>query len=115
MPDKQDRYRQRKNEQGFRRVEVIVPEELVSYLKAYARALRDTHAFGVEPPLFDGLGNRSRSIMPSVEQNIQPTAEEIDEAHQDQPDTSPPPKAPSRKTNGPTKPKPDFSGGLLDK
>lgn len=115
MPDKQDRYRKRKNEQGFRRVEVIVPEELVSYLKAYARALRDTHEFGVEPPLFDGLGSRNRSVVQSVEQNIQTTTEGIEEVRQNQTDTLPPTKATPRKTNGPTKAKPDFSGGLLDK
>lgn len=56
MTSKQDRYRKRKAEQGFQRVEVLVPEVLAPHLKAYARALRDTHALGTAPPLFDGMG-----------------------------------------------------------
>lgn len=115
MPDKQDRYRERKTEQGFRRVEVIVPEELISHLKAYARALRDTHALGALPPLFDGMGSRSQNILLPVEKNIQTTAEEIEQTNQDHPDPSPSRTAQTRKIVRPTKPKPDFSGGLLDK
>ena len=64
MIDKQDRYRKRKSEQGFQRVEVLIPEALAPLLKAYARALRDAHSLGVEPPLFDGMnGNQSSQVI----------------------------------------------------
>lgn len=115
MADKQDRYRKRKAEQGFQRVEVLVPEDMAMHLKGYARALRDAHTLGLDPPLFEGMRNRSRNILPSVEQNIQPTEEQLGEANQDQPVTLPSKPAQTHKTTRPTKPKPDFSGGLLDK
>lgn len=58
MPDKQDRYRKRKAEQGLYRVEVLIPQDAVPLLKAYARALRDAHSLGLDAPLFDGMERR---------------------------------------------------------
>lgn len=59
MPAKQERYRKCKADQGFQRVELLVPQELVSHLKSYARALRDAHALGLAPPLFDGMKHQN--------------------------------------------------------
>lgn len=64
MPGKQDRYRKRKAEQGFQRIELLVPEAAAPYLKAYARALRDAHALGLEPPLFDGMRLSTDEVPP---------------------------------------------------
>lgn len=58
MPDKQDRYRKRKADQGLYRVEVLIPQDDVPLLKAYARALRDAHSLGLDAPLFDGMEHR---------------------------------------------------------
>ena len=107
MADKQDRYRKRKSEQGFQRVEVLIPHDTAPLLKAYARALRDAHNLGLEPPLFDGMARTA----PAQEDRARPT-----------------PAEPSTPTIAPVKPtargtglntveakqRPDFSKGLLD-
>ena len=92
MADKQDRYRQRKTDQGFKRVEVLVPFESIPYLKAYARALRDAHELGLERPLFQSMGQRREQEHVSINQ----------------------PENKSREIHEINK-RPDFSGGLLDK
>jgi len=83
MTDKQGRYRQRKIDQGLKRVEVLVPSESVPYLKAYARALRDAHQLGLITPSFEGMPRREspefRYVYPpsdshptkTIEKNIQ--------------------------------------------
>lgn len=117
MPDKQERYRKRNAAQGLQRVEVIVPEALAPYLKAYARALRDAHSLGLDTPLFDGMGRNidDRLICSTTAQlKVKPHAG----------DTT---KAPERRAakleiggkrqSKPTptkKVRPDFSKGLLD-
>jgi hypothetical protein len=59
MADKQNRYRQRKTDQGLKRVEVLVPSESVPHLKAYARALRDASQLGLIPPTFEGMTRKA--------------------------------------------------------
>lgn len=105
MPAKQDRYRQRKEEQGFQRVEVIVPSETAAYLKAYARALRDAHQLGLEPPLFAGL-HRAAEIAISSELPETPLDREPPQGRSDHVALKP--------TAPPVKKRPDFSKGLLD-
>lgn len=117
MPNKQDRYRERKTEQGFQRVELLIPQGAAPLLKAYARALRDAHSLGLDTPLFDGMGRNidDRQIgFATARQTVKPragdttkTAEirtaklEIDGEHQSKP-------TPMKKV------RPDFSKGLLD-
>lgn len=97
MPDKQDRYRKRKAEQGFQRIELLVPEAAAPYLKAYARALRDAHSLGLALPLFEGMGNgeskRTIDLPPS--------------------DNAPPRKKQSLSSTKAAKAEPDFSNGLF--
>lgn len=94
MPDKQDRYRKRKGEQGFQRVEVLVPREMTGHLKAYARALRDAHTLRLDPPLFDGMSREAgRQPDATFAINLRSVSEQGK------------PK--------PVKHRPDFSGGLL--
>ncbi len=114
MPDKQDRYRKRKAEQGFQRVEVLVPEALAPHLKAYARALRDAHTLGLEPPLFDGMGSSAREILQPVEPSTALTEQKRELEEHDQPKPPAPAARPAREVAGATKPRPDFSKGLLD-
>lgn len=66
MADKQNRYRQRKTDQGLKRVEVLVPSGSVPHLKAYARALRDASQLGFAAPLFDGLRREQVDASPDV-------------------------------------------------
>lgn len=117
MPDKQDRYRERKNAQGFQRVEVLIPQDAAPLLKAYARALRDAHSLGLDTPLFDGMGRNtddrligSATARPTVKPRAGDTTKapemrtaklEIDGEHQSKP-------TPTKKV------RPDFSKGLLD-
>lgn len=117
MPDKQERYRKRKSEQGFKRVEVLVPHSSAPLLKAYARALRDAHALGLEGPLFNGMEGRAghrtagaepaRQTSKSHASNIEGTALTGSAT----PDTNAGAKS---KRSVPDKPRPDFSKGLLD-
>lgn len=112
MPDKQERYRKRNAAQGLQRVEVIVPEALAPYLKAYARALRDAHALDMEPPLFEGM-RVSLQKAPWSEAQPPSSAAQQDEhtvREKTQSDTA----APVRKLLGAAKTKPDFTKGLLD-
>ena len=103
MPDKQDRYRKRKEEQGFQRIELLVPRMAAPYLKAYARALRDAHALGFEPPLFEGLSQTKSTtrepFAPKQSSNI-PTQDSV--------------SSKSDERTSKIKPRPDFSSGLLD-
>lgn len=115
MPDKQDRYRKRKSEQGLKRVEVLVPEAMAIHLKAYARALRDAHALDLEPPLFEGMGSSARQISEAIESNTVSTAQKNERVGQDHPRHPTPKVAAPRNVTGETKPRPDFSGGLLEK
>ncbi len=104
MSDKQSRYRKHKVEQGFQRVEVLVPSESVEYLKAYARALRDAHRLGSALPLFEGM-MPGRSPHQVYSANTQSTPPPMAEAR-------PLPAGPSKsKPRRPTKP--DFSRGIL--
>lgn len=114
MPDKQDRYRKRNAAQGLQRVEVIVPEALAPYLKAYARALRDAHALGLEPPLFEGMRSNTRvDPQPATEKFSQKAQRHSATEHvQTDPLTAPP--SPPRKPEKTAMPRPDFSKGLLD-
>lgn len=98
MPQKQERYRNKKVEQGFRRVELLVPAVATDHLKAYARALRDAHTLGLELPLFEGMVAVPRRDPP---QRPSPLRETVVSK----------PDAPYRKPQA--KKKPDFSGGLL--
>lgn len=108
MADKQDRYRKRKVEQGFQRVEVLVPETMAIHLKAYARALRDAYALELEPPLFEGMGTSDRKLTQAIVSNT------MSGERQDQPVRPTPTAAALRKVTEETKPRPDFSNGLLD-
>ena len=96
MSDKQNRYRTRKSEQGIQRVEVLIPKALAPLLKAYARALRDAHSLGMEPPLFDGMNGRP------APQEIAPAPSGSIASHQN-----------SRPNEKPKEKKPDFSKGLF--
>lgn len=112
MPDKQERYRKRKSEQGFQRVEFLIPQEATPLLKAYARALRDAHALGLEPPLFDGMRAPVRDA-PQTE--MASAGKGHGNAERPQPNASQSFATSSHKTTRVTKPRPDFSGGLIDK
>lgn len=114
MPDKQDRYRKRKSDQGFQRVEVLVPEDMATHLKAYARALRDAHALGLEPPLFDGMRMFSRDAPHRADHDMAAASREHEQAERPQPNAPQPSATSARKTTRATKPRPDFSGGLID-
>lgn len=118
MPDKQERYRKRKSEQGFQRVEVNVPKDTAPLLKAYARALRDAHSLDLDAPLFDGM-KRQIDDCP-----LGTAVEEHDHRSSSARNATPLPgdriaqpedgtKNRSRKKS-PLKPRPDFSRGLLD-
>ena len=98
MPEKQERYRNKKVEQGFRRVELLVPAVATDHLKAYARALRDADMLGLELPLFNGMATMPRHAPP---QRPSPLRETVVSK----------PDAPNRKPQA--QKKPDFSGGLL--
>ena len=117
MADKQDRYRKRKNEQGFRRVEVLIPQDAIPLLKAYARALRDAHSLALDAPLFDGMerrdgdrpigaANARHTPKPRVGHtaNAAGTRTARLEANADL----------QNKKSAPDKVRPDFSKGLLD-
>ena len=111
MPDKQDRYRKRKTEQGFQRVEVLVPDALTAHLKSYARALRDAHALGLDPPLFDGM---KRATSASADLSSSTSAQPA-ELPASKPVASARPAAqPARSATVKSKQRPDFSKGLLD-
>lgn len=115
MPDKQERYRKRNAEQGLQRVEVIVPEELAPYLKAYARALRDARALGLEPPLFEGLLPASTQPTPQADTaKFSQTAQQhsAPEHVETEPLTATPSR--QRKPEKTVMPRPDFSKGLFD-
>tara|TARA_R110000850_G_scaffold20172_2_gene60185 strand:+ start:3831 stop:4178 length:348 start_codon:yes stop_codon:yes gene_type:complete len=114
MADKQDRYRKRKSEQGFQRVEVLVPEVAAPHLKAYARALRDAHALGLEPPLFEGMGSSARKIPEAIMSSTTSAAQEYESKVNDQPVRPTPTVAAPRKDTREVNPRPDFSKGLLD-
>lgn len=114
MPDKQDRYRKRKTEQGLQRVEVLVPGELVPHLKAYARALRDTHALGAEPPLFDGMWRAARGLPQPMDLDAASTLRKNEGLEQDHSKGLHPTMPQPRQTAGTAKTRPDFSKGLLD-
>lgn len=111
MPAKQERYRKRKADQGFQRVELLVPEELVSHLKAYARALRDAHALGLAAPLFDGM----RALSQSPEQEPPPASAPMGDG--DRSRLIPPAQLKadvSDRERQQRARRPDFSRGLLD-
>lgn len=108
MPDKQDRYRKRKAEQGFQRIELLVPEAAAPYLKAYARALRDAHALGLELPLFEEISLSKRHTSHPVGYGTAPET-------RDQPKPRAPTANPVRNTTGAATPRPDFDErGFLD-
>ena len=113
MPDKQERYRKRNAAQGLQRVEVIVPEALAPYLKAYARALRDAHALGMEPPLFDGLRSNTRPARQDDTAEFSQAAQQHSVAEHVQCEPLTAPLIRQRKSDLATKPRPDFSKGLL--
>ena len=104
MSDKQGRYRKHKAEQGFHRVEVLVPAESVEHLKAYVRALRDAHRLGSAIPLFEGM-TPGRSPHRVYSTNIQSTPPPVADAR---PLSADPSKSKPRR---PTRP--DFSRGIL--
>ena len=114
MTVKQDRYRKQKAEQGFQRVEVLVPEAAAPHLKAYARALRDAHALGLEPPLFEGMGSSARKTPEAIMSSTTSAAQEYENKVSDQPVRRTPAVAAPRKDTGEANPRPDFSKGLLD-
>ena len=96
MSDKQSRYRKHKAEQGFQRVEILVPEEAAEHLKAYARALRDAHKLGLALPLFDNLArHRGKPAAPSSPAVVTHAPQDV------------------KKGGNSTPVRPDFSGGLL--
>ena len=103
MSDKQSRYRKHKAEQGFHRVEVLVPEEAATHLKAYARALRDAHRLGARFPSFDGMPPASDGTYSRKPASILPKA--------DRKSGKPEPKIVSGRHA--MQKKPDFSGGLF--
>jgi hypothetical protein len=103
VPDKQHRYRNRKLQQGFSRVEVLVPSESIGHMKAYARALRDAHSLGSAFPLFEGM---TSTPIPSKAQSEPSPA-----AVARRPTSAPPKPKPKPKPSHPAKP--DFSGGIL--
>ena len=96
MSNKQSRYRKHKAEQGFQRVEVLVPEEATEHLKAYARALRDAHKLGLALPLFDNLArHRDKPAAPSSPAVVTHAPQDV------------------KKGDKSTPVRPDFSGGIL--
>lgn len=96
MSDKQGRYRKHKAEQGFHRVEVLVPEEAAEHLKAYARALRDAHKLGLALPLFDNLArHRGKPAAPSSPAMVTQAPQDV------------------KKSGNSSPVRPDFSGGIL--
>lgn len=112
MPDKQDRYRKRKSEQGLKRVEVLVPAAFSAHLKAYARALRDAHKFGAEPPLFDGIRALSTNTAQPQGQNASSMTLKRDEVEKEQIQSNTMERP--RKSEKSKNTRPDFSKGLLD-
>lgn len=114
MPDKQERYRKRNAEQGLQRVEVIVPEALAPYLKAYARALRDAHALGLEPPLFEGMRSNTRPDPQAATAKFSQAAQQHSVAEHVQTEPLTALQTRQRKSDKAIKPRPDFSKGLLD-
>lgn len=114
MPDKQDRYRKRNAQQGLQRVEVIVPEALAPYLKAYARALRDAQALGLEPPLFEGMRSNTRPDSKADTAKFSQTAQQHSAAEHEQTEPLTAPPSRQRKSDKTAMPRPDFSKGLLD-
>lgn len=115
MPDKQERYRKRKSQQGFQRVEVLVPEAAVPLLKAYARTLRDAHSLGLDAPLFDGMkrqtDRRSGGTTEKPATNQRALTRSAPKTHAAQPEDSAQNK---NQRSTPEKAQPDFSKGLLD-
>lgn len=117
MPDKQDRYRKRKSEQGLKRVEVLIPHDTAPLLKAYARALRDAHALGLEAPLFNGMEGRSDHRMAGAEPTPETQklrANETEGTARTRFKATEANTGPKRKKSAPDKMRPDFSKGLLD-
>lgn len=118
MLDKQDRYRKRKSQQGFQRVEVLVPEAAVPLIKAYARALRDAHSLGLDAPLFDGMGRQADKRPGGAtleEQAPKPPAQNTKPAPGERV-TQPAKSAQSKNPeSSPARARPDFSTGLLRK
>lgn len=106
MSDKQDRYRERKEGQGFQRVEVLVPSTMAGLLKAYARALRDAHALELDPPLFGGMGRTNTASTPTEASTENELSDQVAHPLADRRHA---PNARNPKTN-----RPDFSKGLLD-
>lgn len=117
MPDKQKRYRKRKSEQGFQRVEVLVPEEAVPLLKAYARALRDAHSLGLDAPLFDGMGRQANRHQGGTTEKPPTTPRARDTSWAPGEQATQPTHSPQNKNrrSAHEKPRPDFSSGLLRK
>lgn len=116
MPDKQNRYRERKAEQGLQRVEVLIPQDAAPLLKAYARALRDAYSLGMDAPLFNGMAhNNDRPIdNATARQTLKPNTGDTTKTPEmrtakrgikAERQTKPTPKKKLR---------PDFSKGLLD-
>lgn len=118
MPGKQERYRKRKSEQGFQRVEVLIPHEAAPLIKAYARALRDAHTLGLDAPLFDGMGHSMSGRPDEARAEKQLPLKKHNHNHNAQ-TNSPKTLAPhtQRKNDKKSSPRkrPDFSKGLLDK
>ena len=103
MSDKQSRYRKHKVEQGFQRVEVLVPAGATTHLKAYARALRDAHRLGARFPSFDGMPATSDGTCSRKPASVSTKA--------DRNGGKPEPKIVSDRHA--MQKKPDFSGGLF--
>ncbi|MDQ0314885.1 hypothetical protein [Amorphus orientalis] len=127
MAEKHTRYRERRKQAGWKRVELMVPEEAVPWLQAYARALRDASALNLPLPGFDGMmaqreapsGNATSAPAQEMEPTEQPAPRSSSRTQRPaaRPQTSVADQSANtdgRHTPDQAKPKrPDFSGGLF--